>query len=113
MKQFYETYEPFPNLSALLREISWTNHTLILGKTQTIEEKEFYLRLTVKEKYSSRQLERQLNSAVFERVMLANKKLSPVVSELPQLFVNNFKDQLFLKKYKGVSPYASTIPAFI
>ena len=57
MKQFHETYHPYPKLSALLREINWTHHTLILGKTQSIEEKEFYLRLTLKEKYSSRELE--------------------------------------------------------
>ncbi len=93
MKQFYETYKPFPKLSALLREITWTNHTLILGKTQSIEEKEFYLRLTLKEKYSSRELERQLNSAVFERVMLSNQKLSPVVTVLNEQFANTFKDR--------------------
>ncbi len=93
MKQFYESYQPFPKLSALLTEITWTNHTLILGKTQAIEEKEFYLRLTLKEKYSSRELERQLNSAVFERVMLSNQKLSAVATVLNEQFTTGFKDR--------------------
>lgn len=93
MKQFYETYQPFPKLSALLTEISWTNHILVLSKTKSIEEKEFYLRLTLKEKYSSRELERQLNSAVFERVMLSNQKLSPVVRVLPEEILNTFRDR--------------------
>jgi predicted nuclease of restriction endonuclease-like (RecB) superfamily len=93
MKQFYEAYQSYPKLSALLTEISWTHHTLILSKTQSIEEKEFYLRLIGKEKYSSRQLERQLNSAVYERTMLSDKKLSPALTELMQPLTNAFKDR--------------------
>lgn len=50
MKQFYETYQDFPKLSALLREISWTNNLTILSLAKTIEEQEFYLRLCCKEK---------------------------------------------------------------
>ena len=42
MKQFYEAYKDFPKLSALLREVSWTNNLLILSRAKTIEEKEFY-----------------------------------------------------------------------
>jgi predicted nuclease of restriction endonuclease-like (RecB) superfamily len=42
MKQFYETYRGNEKLSALLREISWTNNLQIMsGKTD--EEREFYL----------------------------------------------------------------------
>src|SRR5689334_12358436 len=60
MKQFYETYRAFPKLSALLREISWTNNLTILSRAKSIEEQEFYLRLCSQEKYSSRELERQI-----------------------------------------------------
>jgi len=42
MMQFYETYKN-TKLSALLREISWTNNLLILSKSNTPEEREFYL----------------------------------------------------------------------
>ena len=42
MKQFYEVYRDYPKLSALLREITWTNHVTILSKCRTVEEKEFY-----------------------------------------------------------------------
>ncbi|MEQ8190035.1 MAG: DUF1016 N-terminal domain-containing protein [Candidatus Eremiobacterota bacterium] len=55
MKQFYECYKDHEKLSTLLRELSWSSHLHILSKTKTIEEKEFYLRLTVKEKYSVRE----------------------------------------------------------
>ncbi|MCF0057811.1 YhcG family protein [Dyadobacter sp. CY356] len=97
MKQFYETYHDHPKLSALLREITWTNHLLIFSKTRTIEEKEFYIRLCVKEKYSSRELERQLNSAVFERTMLGNAKLSSTMRVLSKDIGSIFRDSYVLE----------------
>jgi predicted nuclease of restriction endonuclease-like (RecB) superfamily len=65
MLQFYETYKNNENVSPLVTQISWTNHLLILSGTKTIEEKEFYIRLCIKEKYSKRELERQIDSAYF------------------------------------------------
>ncbi len=59
MRQFYETYRQKQFVSAVLTQISWTNHLLILSKPKTKEEREFYLALSVKERYSSRELERQ------------------------------------------------------
>lgn len=92
MKQFYETYNDFPKLSALLREISWTNNLTILSRAKTIEEQEFYLRLCSQEKYSSRELERQISSGVFERVMLGNSKLSAAIRGIHPELNNSFKD---------------------
>jgi len=78
MRQFYETYSGNEFVSALLTQISWTNHLQIMSGTKTIEEKEFYLSLCVREKYSSRELERQLKSAYFQRYMLSQKSLPSV-----------------------------------
>ncbi|MDR0371729.1 MAG: DUF1016 N-terminal domain-containing protein [Prevotellaceae bacterium] len=72
MKQFYETYKNESRLSALLREISWTNNLTILSRAKTVEEKEFYIHLSIQERYSSRELERQINSGVYERTMIGN-----------------------------------------
>ena len=77
MRQFYETYKDTEKVSPLVTQISWTNHLLILSRTKTIEEKEFYIRLCIKEKYSKRELERQIDSAYFQRYMLSEKKLEP------------------------------------
>lgn len=66
MKQFYETYEGNKKLSALLTQLSWTNNLLILSAAKTEEEREFYLRLAIKESYSSRELERQIKNGTFE-----------------------------------------------
>jgi len=83
MKQFYETYRTVdPILSALLRELPWTHNLLILGRCKRPEEREFYLRLTTQEKWSSRELERQLNGALFERAMLSPPKVSAALTQI-------------------------------
>lgn len=93
MKQFYETYRDDEKVSALLAQIGWTNHLLILSKAKSPEEREFYLILTTKEKYSTRELERQIDSSVYERTMLSNQKISPVVAQIPN---EAFKDTYVL-----------------
>lgn len=92
MKQFYESHKDFPKLSALPRELSWTNNTIIVSRCKTIQEKQFYLNLCIQEKYSSRELERQINPCVYERKMLSNQKLSEVRKVLPQEIINTFQD---------------------
>jgi len=71
MRQFYETYKDNEFASALLTQIGWANHLLILSGAKTIEEKEFYMGLCVKEKYTYRELDRQMRSAYFHRYMLS------------------------------------------
>ena len=90
MKQFYETYKDSEFVSTVLTQIPWSAHLHILTKTRTIEEKKFYLQLTIKEKLSVRELERQLNSAVYERSMLAQKIVSAMPPQLKSESV--FKD---------------------
>ena len=96
MKQFYETYKENQKLSSMLREISWTHHRFILP-CRTPEEREFYIRLSIKEKWSKRELERQINSSYFERMMIGNTKLAPLVRELPQDITDSFKDTYVLE----------------
>ncbi len=96
MRQFYGTWQGETKLSALLRELSWTNNLLILGKCKTVEEREFYLRLAIREKWGKRELERQLNGALFERTILSPPKLSPVVRELHPAAETIFKDTYLL-----------------
>lgn len=92
MKQFYETYKDFPKLSSLLREISWTHNLIILSRAKTMEEREFYVHLVKQENYSSRELERQISSSIFERTMIGNQKLSALLRETNQDVTKVFKD---------------------
>ena len=64
-------------MSALLTQISWTNHLLILSGTKTAEERRFYIELCIRENYSKRELERQIDSAYYQRYMLSAGKQLP------------------------------------
>ena len=77
MKQFYETYAGNEKVSPLVTQLSWTNHLLIMAGSKSDEEREFYMRLAIKERYSKRQLERQIDSGYYERYMLSKDKLLP------------------------------------
>ena len=92
MKQFYETYKDFPKLSSLVREISWTHNLAIFSRCKTSEEREFYLKITKEENYSSRELERQISASLFERKIIGNEKLSAVLRVFNQDISTTFKD---------------------
>ncbi len=97
MKQFYAEYKDYTKLLTLLREIPWSHNIAILSSAKSVEEKEFYIRLVIKERLSFRELERQIDSSYYERVMLGNTKLSTVSRELPQDITNVFKDSYVLE----------------
>ena len=96
MKQFYETYRDNKKLSPLVRELSWTNNIIILSKSKSIEENEFYLRLSIKENYSKRELSRQIDSSYYERYMLTDKNVSPLVTQIHPDISHTFRDTYVL-----------------
>ena len=96
IKQFYETYKDDTKLSTLWRELSWSANRVIMG-LKTKEEREFYLLLAKQDRLSVRDLERAIKTSTFERVMIANEKLSTSVKELPQETTNVFKDSYVLE----------------
>ena len=72
MKQFYEAYGEDEKLSTLLRALPWSHNLAIFSRCKTAEERRFYLALTAKEKYTFRELDRQITASTFERTLAAN-----------------------------------------
>ena len=102
MKQFYETYcHSDEKLSPLVRGISWTNNLIILSRTKSEEERIFYIQQCVKEKLSKRELNRQIDSALYERTMLSPTKLSPVLREIAPQAQQVFRDQYVMEFIGG------------
>lgn len=95
MKQFYETYCENEIVSPLVTQISWTNHLLIMSGCKSDEEREFYIKLCIKENYSKRQLQRQLDSGYYERYMLSKDSLLP--EKVKQLGENPFLDSYVIE----------------
>lgn len=77
MKQFYELYKGDEFVSPLVTQISWTNHLIIMTGAKTQEERHFYMQMCIKERYSKRELERQMDSALYQRYMISSKKTLP------------------------------------
>ena len=92
MRQFYNAYRDEPIVSALLRQLPWTHHLAILSRSKMAEEREFYVRLAIREKWSSRELERQLRMARFERTILNPIKVAAALRQLHPDVGSIFKD---------------------
>ncbi len=69
------------NMPVFLQKLTWTHHIELLKGTTSNEEKIFYIGLAIKEKYTVRELHRQIDSSLFERQMLSGHML---ISSHPQ-----------------------------
>ena len=54
MKQFYELYKDDEKVSPLVTQLNWTNHLKIMSGSKSREERQFYVKVAVREKYSKR-----------------------------------------------------------
>ncbi len=70
MRQFYQL---FPILHALREELTWTHYRLLLG-IEKPEAREFYMHEAVSANWSTRELERQISSLLYERLALSTDK---------------------------------------
>ncbi len=96
MKQFYELYKDNEKVSTVLTQLSWSNHLKIMSACKTMEERIFYMHMCVKERYSARELSRQIDSGYYERYMLSKKPLTPAIEESKKATGNVFLDQYVL-----------------
>jgi len=78
-----EIVSALPTLLKILSKVTWTNHLEIISQTKSPEEKLFYLVHCINEKWSMRELRRQLNTGFYERTMLSVKTVSAVPTQFP------------------------------
>lgn len=97
MRQFYEAYQPAKFVPALLAQIPWTHHLTILGQSRSSEEREFYLQIVAREKWSSRELERQFKLALFQRAVAKPPKVSAALTQMHPDAAGAFKDTYVLE----------------
>lgn len=70
MRKFYLS---FPILDALRRELSWTHYRTLL-RVESDQARNFYTQECAKAQWSTRQLERQIRSLCYERLLKNRKK---------------------------------------
>lgn len=76
----------------LVTQIAWASHLEILSSCKSAEEKIFYLVLAAKEKWTKRELNRQIASGLFERHALSNSKMSALPTQLSANINEHLKD---------------------
>lgn len=83
MTQFH-LIDNYKSVILFLSKITWTHHLEILAGCKTLEERIFYIYLTIKERYTVKQLKRQIQTSVFERFMLTDIEIFEGLKSLPQ-----------------------------
>ena len=109
MKKFYAV---FPNVNALRSELTWTHYRLLLS-VENEQARQWYMNEAVASAWSSRQLERQISTMYYER-LLASMNKEPVKTEADELMAslesqNFIKDPYvleFLDLFEGLSGIA-------
>ncbi len=75
MRQFYDT---FPIRHTLRAELSWSHYRLLM-RIEEPNRREFYLKESADSGWTSRQLERQINSFFYERLLATQKEHRPEI----------------------------------
>ncbi|ANC05109.1 hypothetical protein AB688_24500 [Pseudomonas putida] len=96
MRQFFEAYRHDEVVSPLVRQLPWTHNMIILGQSRRVEEREFYLRMAIKEGWSKRELERQMKAALFERSVADPLKASASLAQAHPQALSVFRDAYML-----------------
>jgi hypothetical protein len=85
-------------LSGVIQSLSWTHHHIIMGACERPDEGYFYMSMSVRERWTVRELRRQIDAALFERyvsVKRAPEKCLPTDAEHGDLLP--FKDHYVLE----------------
>ena len=80
MKKFYVM---FPNTNALRSQLTWTHYRALL-RVEDEAAREWYMEECIRSAWSSRQLERQISTLYYER-LLASRDKAPVIAEADTL----------------------------
>ncbi len=71
LNSFRQFFRTFPIVNALRSQFSWTHYRTLI-RIDNQDKREFYIAEADKNNWTARQLERQINSQLFERLLLSN-----------------------------------------
>ena len=83
LQQMKKFYVMFPNTNALRSQLTWTHYRLLLS-VENEQARQWYMNEAVASAWSSRQLERQISTLYYER-LLASREKAPVKAEAGEL----------------------------
>lgn len=71
-RQFYRT---FPIANAVRSQLGWTHYKMLI-RIDNQDKREFYIAEAIKNTWTTRQLERQIHSNLWERLLMSNERES-------------------------------------
>lgn len=89
-RQFYTTF-PIPD--AVRRELSWTHYRILL-RVENHNARDFYVIEAINNNWSTRELERQINSLFYERIALSKDKQKVIALSKKGQILKNPKDMI-------------------
>ena len=73
MKKFFVLYVNNARIAPVVQQVSWSNHLVVMEKCNDDFEREFYLKLCIKQACSKRVLMNKIANKEYERYMIAHK----------------------------------------
>ncbi len=105
-RQFYLA---FPIVNALRSQLNWTQYRLLI-QIKDKDERTYYIEEACKNNWSSRQLERQINSRLYERLLLSSDKEKVLAIAKNEAIPDNPKDIIkdpMVLEFLGLKPQAA------
>jgi predicted nuclease of restriction endonuclease-like (RecB) superfamily len=96
----------FKIIHNVLTALTWTHHLEILKRTSSLEEKVFYLLLSIKEKYTVRELQRQITASLYERQKLSNTRIADTIHPNAAIIPQVFRDKYIFEFLDLPEPYS-------
>ena len=107
LQQMKKFYVMFPNTNALRSQLTWTHYRLLLS-VENEQARQWYIDETIASAWSSRQLERQISTLYYER-LLASREQTPVKDEAAELTVSlaaeNFIKDPYVLEFLDLKDY--------
>ena len=96
-RQFFRT---FPIANSLRSQLNWTQYRLLI-RIEDESKREYYIAEAARNNWTARQLERQINSQLYERLLLSNDKERVLAvaqgEQKPEKATDIIKDPMYLE----------------
>jgi predicted nuclease of restriction endonuclease-like (RecB) superfamily len=83
MRNFFKEYFDLEKLAPLVREITWSNNVVIFEKIKNNLEREFYIKMTIRNKWSKSVLIHQIESNAYQNFLLNQSNFENTLNNAP------------------------------
>lgn len=106
MRQFYLTYPTQEIFYTVCRKLSWSHHRMIM-RVEDEKARNFYLTEAEEQLWSVRQLERNINTFYYQRLLSSGEKKEDTVSETSDILQANFIKDPYVFEFLNIPEPAS------